>query len=92
MIRVEQCTTGRVYLLKFKSSNQKLFFWMQNKSDEKDEEVISRVNHLINDPEAATATDDMSGMDMGDASADMMQLLGGSGTYIHTCIDGAWFI
>ncbi|KAJ8659152.1 hypothetical protein O0I10_005191 [Lichtheimia ornata] len=78
MIRVEQCTTGRVYLLKFKSSNQKLFFWMQNKSDEKDEEVISRVNHLINDPEAATATDDMSGMDMGDASADMMQLLGGS--------------
>lgn len=28
-VRVSQCTTGRVYLLKFKSSNRKLFFWMQ---------------------------------------------------------------
>lgn len=28
-VRVPQCTTGRVYVLKFKSSNRKLFFWMQ---------------------------------------------------------------
>lgn len=26
---VPQCTTGRVYVLKFKSSQRKLFFWMQ---------------------------------------------------------------
>jgi len=26
---VTQCTTGRVYLLKFKSNNRKMFFWMQ---------------------------------------------------------------
>ena len=26
---VPQCTTGRVYLLKFKSSSRKFFFWMQ---------------------------------------------------------------
>ena len=27
--RVSQCTTGRVYVLKFKSSNKKFFFWVQ---------------------------------------------------------------
>ena len=27
--RVPQCTTGRVYILKFKSSSRKFFFWMQ---------------------------------------------------------------
>lgn len=28
-IKVPQCTTGRAYLLKFKSSNRKFFFWLQ---------------------------------------------------------------
>lgn len=28
---VTQCTTGRVYVLKFKSSNKKSFFWLQVK-------------------------------------------------------------
>jgi 26S proteasome regulatory subunit N13 len=27
--KITQCTTGRVYLMKFKSNNRKLFFWMQ---------------------------------------------------------------
>ena len=27
--RVSQCTTGRVYVLIFKLSNRRLFFWMQ---------------------------------------------------------------
>jgi 26S proteasome regulatory subunit N13 len=27
--RIIQCTTGRVFLMKFKSTNRKLFFWMQ---------------------------------------------------------------
>jgi 26S proteasome regulatory subunit N13 len=27
--RITQCTTGRVFLMKFKSSNKKFFFWMQ---------------------------------------------------------------
>ncbi|KAI9315858.1 proteasome complex subunit Rpn13 ubiquitin receptor-domain-containing protein [Dichotomocladium elegans] len=79
MVRVDECTTGRVYLLKFKSSNQKLFFWMQSKSDEKDEEVVKRVNQLVNDPQAAVMDD--SPMDYnspGGSSADMMQLLGGT--------------
>lgn len=28
-MKVSQCTTGRVFVLKFKSSSRKLFFWMQ---------------------------------------------------------------
>lgn len=27
--RVSQCTTGRVYVLKFKAGSKRLFFWMQ---------------------------------------------------------------
>lgn len=27
--RVPQCTTGRVYVLKFKAGSKRLFFWMQ---------------------------------------------------------------
>ncbi|KAI9319010.1 proteasome complex subunit Rpn13 ubiquitin receptor-domain-containing protein [Dichotomocladium elegans] len=84
-IRVNECTTGRVYLMKFKSSNQKLFFWMQSKNEDKDEELASRVNLLINDPQAAIMGDSagssrMPGIDYGASSpADMMHLLGGSG-------------
>jgi len=28
-VKVSQCTTGRAYLLRFKSSNRKFFFWLQ---------------------------------------------------------------
>ncbi|KAI7901249.1 proteasome complex subunit Rpn13 ubiquitin receptor-domain-containing protein [Cokeromyces recurvatus] len=49
--KVTQCTTGRVYLLRFKISNERHFYWMQNKSDEKDDELVERVNNLIRDPE-----------------------------------------
>ncbi|KAI7847776.1 proteasome complex subunit Rpn13 ubiquitin receptor-domain-containing protein [Circinella umbellata] len=92
-VRVTQCTTGRVYSLNYKSSGEKLFFWMQNKSDEKDEEYVSRVNRLINDPQSAvleqsgnngsgsSAHTRMPGIDVdfGDgAPPDMMQLLGNS--------------
>lgn len=50
--RVEECTTGRVYILKFKTSNETHFYWMQNKNEEKDSELVERVNELIRDPEA----------------------------------------
>lgn len=48
--RVEQCKTGRVYLLKFKSTSARLFFWMQEPKPDKDEEWCRRINDVMNNP------------------------------------------
>ncbi|KAF8194256.1 proteasome complex subunit Rpn13 ubiquitin receptor-domain-containing protein [Pholiota molesta] len=49
-VKVSQ-SPGRVYVLKFSSSNQRHFFWMQDASDSRDAEFISNVNGLLMDPE-----------------------------------------
>lgn len=54
--RVDQCKTGRVYLLKFKSSQRKLFFWMQEPETEKDEDFCRRINDAINNPPSANSS------------------------------------
>jgi len=41
---------GRVYVLEFKDTNKKIFFWMQEPSDEKDVQYCSFVNKYINIP------------------------------------------
>merc|ERR1719400_3028435 len=48
--KVSQCTTGRVFILKFKSTSRKLFFWMQEPKDDKDEELCKKVNDSLNKP------------------------------------------
>jgi 26S proteasome regulatory subunit N13 len=81
LLRVNECTTGRVYILKFKSSREKVFYWMQSKNDEKDEELVSRVNQLINDPQSAANGGNSRDGDLeyeGNAHSDLMQILGGS--------------
>lgn len=48
---VPQCTTGRVYVLKFKSPARKFFFWMQEPKTDKDEEFCKKVNDSLNNPQ-----------------------------------------
>ncbi|XP_018307066.1 proteasomal ubiquitin receptor ADRM1-B isoform X1 [Mycetomoellerius zeteki] len=47
---VSQCKTGRVYLLRFKSSNKKFFFWLQDLKTDKDEEHCRKINDVLNNP------------------------------------------
>lgn len=64
--RVPDCNDGRVYVLKYKDSNSRRFFWLQEpiidtKADNTnntnkpltDAEIEKRVNELINNPNAA---------------------------------------
>jgi len=46
--RVSKCTTGRVYVLKFKSSPRRMFFWMQEPSEKKDKFYCDAVNRYLN--------------------------------------------
>lgn len=50
--KVAQCTTGRVFLMKFKSSNKKFFFWMQEPESDKDEKLWRKLNECLNNPPA----------------------------------------
>jgi len=49
---VPACTTGRVFVLKFKGNDKKMFFWMQEPKTDKDEEYCKKVNDLLNNPPA----------------------------------------
>ncbi|KAF9920975.1 hypothetical protein FBU30_009053 [Linnemannia zychae] len=51
LIEVPQCTTGRVVMLQFKSSSQKLFYWLQEASTSRDQIIIQTVNSLIHSQE-----------------------------------------
>ncbi|XP_065366989.1 proteasomal ubiquitin receptor ADRM1 homolog isoform X2 [Calliphora vicina] len=81
--RVEQCKTGRVYVLKFKTSSRRMFFWMQETKTDKDEDLCRRVNETMNNPPSASR----GGQDGGDlqymlnnmSQQQLMQLFGGVG-------------
>mmetsp|Transcript_82778 Transcript_82778/g.208399 ORF Transcript_82778/g.208399 Transcript_82778/m.208399 type:complete len:133 (+) Transcript_82778:57-455(+) len=45
--KIEKVKDGRVYLLRFTSSDKKLFFWMQETKTEGDEDFIKKFNETI---------------------------------------------
>ncbi|KAI9205934.1 proteasome complex subunit Rpn13 ubiquitin receptor-domain-containing protein [Polychytrium aggregatum] len=61
---------ARTYVLKFVSSSERHFFWIQDPDEAKDAETIEQFNTLINNP---PALDDEDGDDVGDEHDDSMQ-------------------
>jgi len=81
---VTQCTTGRVFLLKFKSNSRKMFFWMQEPKSDKDEELCCKLNEYLNNPPAPGSSRSGDDNDLSNILGSMnqqqlMQLLGGMG-------------
>lgn len=56
--RVKQCTTGRVYIMKFRSSNRRFFCWMQEPKEDKDEDNCKKVNEILNGPATGPGSDE----------------------------------
>ena len=75
--RVTQCTTGRVLLVEFKDSGEKLFFWLQEPKSDKDEEFITNINKYISDPSAAQAAAASAANAASDQMLQQMALLAG---------------
>jgi len=91
-LRVTQCKEeARVFLLKFKASSRKLFYWMQEPKADGDGEKVTKVNEAINNPGAAgssrggtstsntpsTSEQDMHNLLQSMSQSQLMQLLGG---------------
>lgn len=85
--RVAQCTTGRVYVLKFKSSSRKFFFWIQEPKTDKDDENCRRINEVLNNPPTpgsqrsggGTPDADLHSLLNNMSQQQLMQLFGGVG-------------
>lgn len=71
--KVTQCTTGRVYVLKFKSSSRRCFYWMQEPKEDKDDELVRKVNEYLNNPP-------VPGSSRGTGASGA----GGSGSHLHS--------
>mmetsp|Transcript_36418 Transcript_36418/g.58905 ORF Transcript_36418/g.58905 Transcript_36418/m.58905 type:complete len:295 (+) Transcript_36418:41-925(+) len=52
LVNVPQCNTGRVFVLDFKETSRKQFFWLQEPKADKDEEYLTKVNQYMNNPPA----------------------------------------
>ncbi|KAH8104634.1 adhesion regulating molecule [Cristinia sonorae] len=49
-VKVSQSAWGRTFVLKFSSSDQRHFFWMQDADTNRDAEFVMNVNRLLADP------------------------------------------
>uniref|UniRef100_A0A182P5Z2 Proteasomal ubiquitin receptor ADRM1 homolog n=1 Tax=Anopheles epiroticus TaxID=199890 RepID=A0A182P5Z2_9DIPT len=88
--KIDYVKNGRVFVLKFKSSSRRLFFWMQEPKTDRDDEWCRRINEVINNPPSGNSIGSggrNSGNDNGDlqymlnnmSQQQIMQLFGGVG-------------
>nr|XP_040218635.2 proteasomal ubiquitin receptor ADRM1 homolog [Anopheles coluzzii]XP_040218637.2 proteasomal ubiquitin receptor ADRM1 homolog [Anopheles coluzzii] len=88
--KIDYVKNGRVYVLKFKSSSRRLFFWMQEPKTDRDDEWCRRINEVINNPPSGNSIGSggrNGGNDNGDlqymlnnmSQQQIMQLFGGVG-------------
>lgn len=66
LIKVKESPSGRVFALKFSSSSQIMFYWMQEKDAVNDEADVKRVNDLIADPKAPAPRNITAGRGLSD--------------------------
>ncbi|XP_045460866.1 proteasomal ubiquitin receptor ADRM1-like [Harmonia axyridis] len=84
-VRIPQCTTGRAYVLKFRTSNRRFFFWLQEPKTDKDDEHCKRINEILNNPASINSSDnpnsdhDLQSLLNSMSQSQLIQLLGGSG-------------
>ncbi|CAI5710395.1 unnamed protein product [Peronospora effusa] len=71
----------RVYILQYKNSSRRFFFWMQNKDASRDEELVKKVNDAMNNAQAASSSDGArnSGNNVQLDHNAIMQMLGAMG-------------
>ncbi|RDB17911.1 hypothetical protein Hypma_000888 [Hypsizygus marmoreus] len=67
-VKVSQAPSSRVYVLKFSSSNQRHFFWLQDASSARDDEFVNNLNGLLEDPEYTLTWNPPSGTSQPEAS------------------------
>jgi 26S proteasome regulatory subunit N13 len=69
----------RVYLLQYKNSARRFFFWMQHKDSSRDEELAKKVNDFMNNVQPGGGSEPGRGAGAGNVQLDhnaIMQMLG----------------
>lgn len=73
-------TDDRVYLLQFQNSDERHFFWFQDKNSDKDESVVKKLNALIERPVVDNSSDTATSGPI-DQNRLMQLLMGQSGSF-----------
>jgi len=76
--KIEKVKKSRVFVLDWKSSDKKMFFWMQDPKEDKDDENCKKVNQYINSP-PQPGSDAGLGAGLGNLNQEsLMQMLSGA--------------